>query len=140
MFAKPKNNSKDLLGKTNRIVEGTKIKGDISSVADFRLDGELIGNFTSEGKIVIGPTGKIVGNITCKNADIEGSYEGKIIISELLTIKSKAKIKGEVLTAKLAVEPGAEFTASCQMKGTVKNISGAEPQKDDRQKQQETAL
>ena len=140
MFAKPKNNPKDLFGKTNRIVEGTKIKGDISSVADFRLDGELIGNFTSEGKIVIGPTGKVVGNITCKNADIEGSYEGKIIIAELLTVKSKAKIKGEVLTAKLAVEPGAEFTASCQMRGTVKNIGSAEPKKDDRQRPQETAL
>jgi cytoskeletal protein CcmA (bactofilin family) len=36
----------DLLGKTNRIVEGTIIKGDIVS-ADFRLDGELIGNFHS---------------------------------------------------------------------------------------------
>ena len=38
----------DLLGKTNRIVEATQIKGDIFSPADFRLDGELLGNFTSK--------------------------------------------------------------------------------------------
>jgi cytoskeletal protein CcmA (bactofilin family) len=41
----------DLLGKTNRIVEGTTIKGDIISQADFRLDGKLIGNFQSAGKM-----------------------------------------------------------------------------------------
>jgi cytoskeletal protein CcmA (bactofilin family) len=34
--------------KTNRIVEGTTIKGDIISQADFRLDGKLIGNSQPE--------------------------------------------------------------------------------------------
>jgi cytoskeletal protein CcmA (bactofilin family) len=44
--------------KNNRIVEGTIIKGDIVSQADFRLDGELIKLF-STGKLVIGPAGII---------------------------------------------------------------------------------
>lgn len=123
----------ELFGKTNRIVEGTRIRGDIFSVADFRLDGELIGNFTSQGKLVIGPTGRIIGNITCKNLDIEGTYEGKIDVSELLTIKAKAKIKGEALVGKLAVEPGAEFFASCQMRGTVKKLNTSENEKSTRE-------
>src|SRR5690554_1678165 len=125
MFDKGKNNSgKDLLGKTNRIVEGTKLQGDIHSVADFRLDGELIGNFASSGKLVIGESGKVVGNISCKNMDVEGTYEGKAEVAELLSVKSKAKIKGEIVVGKLSVEPGAEFTAVCQMRGSaaVKNL------------------
>lgn len=125
MFDKVKNNNgKDLLGKTNRIVEGTKLQGDILSVADFRLDGELIGNFTSSGKLVIGESGKVIGNISCKNLDIEGYYEGKAEVLELLSIKSKAKIKGELVVGKLSVEPGAEFTAVCQMRENagVKNL------------------
>src|SRR5690606_8888308 len=123
MFERQKNNTKDLFGKTNRIVEGTKIKGDIHSAADFRIDGELIGNFTSEGKLVIGATGKIVGDITCKNLDVEDVYQGKVVVTELLSVKSKAKIKGEATVGRLAVESGAEFTASCQMKGTIKNLA-----------------
>jgi len=51
MFDKVKNQD-HLLGKTNRIVEGTSINGDITTFADFRLDGKLTGNFTSEGKIL----------------------------------------------------------------------------------------
>lgn len=122
MFDRKKNPKKDLFGKTNRIVEGTKLKGDIHSAADFRLDGELIGNFTSSGKLVVGEAGKVVGNITCKNLDIEGYYEGKADVQELLSVKSKAKIKGEVAVGKLSVELGAEFMAVCHMKGVVKNI------------------
>jgi len=122
MFEKPQKSYTDLLGKTNRIVEGTTIKGDIISQADFRLDGELVGNFASKGKIVIGPAGSVTGDIKCKNADIEGRFNGKIEVAEMLNVKSKAHIVGEVITGKLSVEPGAEFSASCVMKTPVKQI------------------
>jgi len=123
MFDKKPKSYTDLLGKTNRIVEGTEIVGNIISQADFRLDGELKGDFSCKGKIVIGPTGLVRGNITCKNADIEGYFEGKIKVSEVLNIKAKAIIRGEVICSKLSVEPGAEFSASCVMKSTATNTS-----------------
>ncbi|WP_418264478.1 bactofilin family protein [Flavobacterium faecale] len=120
MFDKKSKSYTDLLGKTNRIVEGTVINGDIISQADFRLDGELIGNFQSTGKLVIGPSGSVTGDIICKNADIEGSFNGKIQVAEILNVKSKASIHGEVTVGKLSVEPGAEFSASCIMKDNKK--------------------
>jgi cytoskeletal protein CcmA (bactofilin family) len=120
MFEKSQKSYTDLLGKTNRIVEGTVIKGDILSQADLRLDGQLTGNITSPGRIVIGPAASVIGDIKCKTADIEGRFNGKIEVEELLSIKSKANINGEVIAGKLAVEPGAVFTASCTMKNAVK--------------------
>ncbi|WPR72225.1 polymer-forming cytoskeletal protein [Flavobacterium sp. NG2] len=122
MFDKKAKSYTDLLGKTNRIVEGTTIKGDIISQADFRLDGELIGNFQSTGKLVIGPSGSITGDVICKNADIEGKFNGKIQVAEILNVKSKASIHGEVAVGKLSVEPGAEFSASCIMKDNIKKL------------------
>jgi cytoskeletal protein CcmA (bactofilin family) len=122
MFEKSQKSYTDLLGKTNRIVEGTTITGDIISPADFRLDGHLIGNFQSKGKIVIGPAGSVKGDIICKNADIEGIFEGKIQVQEILNVKSKSHIIGEVICGKLSVEPGAEFSATCVMKPHVKNL------------------
>jgi cytoskeletal protein CcmA (bactofilin family) len=121
MFDKKPKSYTDLLGKTNRIVEGTTIVGDIVSLADFRLDGILTGNLSSKGKIVIGPAGGVKGNIICKNADIEGKFDGKIQVIEILNIKSKAVILGDVICGKLSVEPGAEFSATCIMKPIVKN-------------------
>lgn len=115
MFDKKPKSYTDLLGKTNRIVEGTTIHGDIISSADFRLDGELIGNFTSNGKLVIGPAGSAKGDIICNMVDIEGKFEGKMQIEETLNIKESASIIGEVIIGKLSVEPGAIFNASCVM-------------------------
>ncbi|KAF2511311.1 bactofilin family protein [Flavobacterium foetidum] len=115
MFEKVKKNGTEQLGKTNRIVEGTSIIGDIVSKADFRLDGELIGNFSSQGKLVIGVMGSVKGEIICNNADIEGEFHGKIKVLEILNIKATAKIHGEVLVGKLSIEPGADFTATCTM-------------------------
>lgn len=120
MFSK--NNSGGALSvRTNRIVEETKIVGNISSKADFRLDGHLVGDFFGEGKIVVGPNGSIRGNVLCKSADIEGYYEGKIQVTELLSIKGTATILGEVIVGQLSVEPGAKFSASCVMKGLESN-------------------
>jgi len=123
MFNKKEKPYTELLGKTNRIVEGTVIKGDIISKADFRLDGELIGNFQSAGKLVIGPTGSVTGDISCNNADIEGKFTGTIQVNELLNVKSKASIQGDATVGKLAVEPGADFSASCSMKENVKLLT-----------------
>ncbi|WP_309640607.1 polymer-forming cytoskeletal protein [Flavobacterium sp.] len=136
MFDKKPKSYTDLLGKTNRLVEGTIIKGNILSQTDFRLDGDLVGNFQSNGKIVIGPAGSIKGDIVCKNADIEGRFEGKIQVAEILNIKAKAVIHGEVICGKLSVEPGAEFSATCIMKTHTKATAHDEQPKSEEAEQQ----
>ncbi len=121
MFDKVKKDTSQL-GQTNRIVEGTIIKGDITSKTDFRLDGVLIGDYNSTSKLVIGPSGEVQGDIKCVNIDIEGKFSGKLEVSELLGVKATATIKGEVVVGKLSVEPGAVFEATCVMKSNLKTI------------------
>lgn len=104
-------------GQPNRIEKNTKIKGEIVSEADFRIDGKLDGNVKTSGKVVIGKDGYIHGKVECVNADIEGSFNGELLVSDLLSLKSSAVIEGTVSVSKLAVEPGATFNASCTMKG-----------------------
>ena len=65
----------------------------------------------------------VIGTLICNDADVEGKIEGKLEIKNLLSIKTAAHIEGEVITGKLAVEPGATFNASCVMKGSVKSLS-----------------
>ena len=96
---------------------GTKLKGDIESNGDFRIDGMLTGTIKTKGKVVVGSTGVVEGEIICQNADIEGSVKAKIEVSELLTLKAKSKLDGDVTTGKLAIEPGAKFTGTCKMGG-----------------------
>lgn len=99
----------------NRINEGTKLKGDISSTGFFRIDGIIEGNVKTPSKVVLGKTGVIIGTLSCENADIEGRFEGNLQVSETLTLRSTAVVDGDVTVGRLAVEPGATMNASCVM-------------------------
>lgn len=116
MFEMAKYNENELTSNNiNLIGQGTEITGDITCSGDLRIDGILTGNIISKGKIVIGETGKIKGEITCKNSDISGTVEGKISVADLLALKATARIHGDIATSKLAIEPGSRFTGYCNM-------------------------
>jgi len=104
-------------GKINMIGVGTTIEGSISSNENIRFDGNLVGNLSTKGKVFIGQTGKISGEIRCKNCEIEGVVDGKVVVEELLSLRSVSKLFGEIKTGKLAIEPGATFTGKCDMGG-----------------------
>ncbi len=100
----------------NLISQGTEITGDIKSTGDVRIDGVLNGNMVTRGKVVIGPTGRIKGEVECKNSEVSGLIEGKITVTQLLILKASSKINGTIVTDKLSIEPGAIFTGNCSMK------------------------
>ena len=99
----------------NMIGKGTSIKGDIRSDGDFRVDGILQGSIQSTGKIVVGVSGSIEGDINCQNADLSGQVKAVIHVKELLSLKATSRVTGEVYTSKLAIEPGAKFSGTCNM-------------------------
>ena len=107
----------------NMITQGTTLVGDIISEGDFRIEGTVQGNIKTPGKVVLGKTGIINGTLKSANADIEGKFTGKLVLSDTLSLRSSAHVDGEVIASKLAVEPGANFNATCSMKGSVKNAS-----------------
>ncbi len=106
----------------NRIVAGTIIKGDIESDSIIRIDGRLEGSIKTKNKLVVGETGIIDGDVICENADIFGTIKGQINVSELLSLKSTAKLTGDIISNKLAIEPGAQFSGSCSMGAVIKDI------------------
>ncbi|MBN8702276.1 MAG: polymer-forming cytoskeletal protein [Bacteroidetes bacterium] len=120
-----KNNVSDS-SSVNLLGSGTTIEGDIKSSGDIRIDGTLIGSLTTKGKLVIGATGTIEGEIICQNADISGTIKGKITVNELLSLKATTKLTGDIVTNKLAIEPGANFSGSCSMGAVIKDIKQGE--------------
>ena len=45
-----------------------------------------------------------------RSADVSGELKAKVSVSELLVLKSTAKLDGDIVTNKLAIEPGANFS------------------------------
>ena len=113
----------------NLIGAGTIIEGDVTTNGDIRIDGSLKGSVTVKGKLVIGVSGSIDGEAICQNADVSGTLKGKIAVTELLSLKASAKLTGDIITNKIAVEPGAIFSGSCSMGGVIKDIKGERTEK-----------
>ena len=107
----------------NLISNGTDITGDVKSNGDIRIDGSLTGNLNTKGKVVIGTTGKVKGEVICKNSEVAGILEGKIIVGQLLNLKASSKIYGDIATSKLSIEPGAVFSGTCKMSDTEINAA-----------------
>jgi len=110
----------------NSIASGSKLTGELVSSGDVRIDGHLKGSITTQGRLVLGESGVVDGQIKCQTAIIEGQLKATIIVEELLTLKSKAKLSGEIVAGQLAIEPGAVFTGKCSMGPIIKKISKSE--------------
>jgi len=121
MYKEKKEKQQQILER-NIIGSNTSIVGDVISEGDFRIDGKVEGTIKTGGRVVIGKIGTAIGKIECSDADIEGNFSGELHVYNLLTLKASAKISGEVVIGKLSVEPGAEFNATCAMKGSVKEL------------------
>ena len=138
MFSNNNNNMKNSNNTSsvvNMIGNGTVITGDIQSKSDIRIDGILKGSVKTEGKLVVGSTGVVEGDVVCVSADVSGEIKAKITVSQLLSLKSSSKLNGDIITNKLSIEPGATFSGSCSMGAVIKDIKHAEKQ----DKQEKTA-
>ncbi len=100
----------------NIIAQGTNIVGDIESDGDFRIEGSVKGKITAKGRIVVGASGNVDGEIICSDADIFGSVKGNLEVINLTVFKATAVFSGDVTTKRISIEPGAIFTGTCQMK------------------------
>jgi cytoskeletal protein CcmA (bactofilin family) len=113
-------------GGATLVSAGTTLKGDISSNSDLRIDGTIIGNVSSNAKIVIGANGSVEGNITGAQADIVGKVTGNIKTKDLLQLRGECVVKGNLYAGKLQVEPTAVFNGQCHMGAAATNGSATE--------------
>ncbi|HEY4936029.1 MAG TPA: polymer-forming cytoskeletal protein [Puia sp.] len=131
-------------GSASLIGSGTSLKGDITSSADLRIDGTLVGNIICSSKVIIGANGVVEGDISGQQADIMGKVTGTIKVKELLQLKSNCLVNGNLYSAKLQIEPAASFNGQCHMiqeqAASTPGKSGSSSQKDDYLKSSSLAI
>src|SRR6476469_5270803 len=118
MFNKEKTSTyseKNYSNSATLISSGTSLKGDVKSESDLRIDGTIHGNVYSSAKIIVGPSGFVEGNIEGANADITGKVAGNIAVKDLLQLRGDSVVDGNIIAAKLQIDPTAIFNGKCQM-------------------------
>ena len=82
---------------------------------DIRIDGTFEGKVQSKGRVVIGETAVIKGDILCENIDLWGKVEGNVFVKDTLALKEGCKVDGNLHIRRLSVELGATFNGGCKM-------------------------
>ena len=98
----------------SRISAGTVIKGEIVSPTDIRIDGTFEGRVQSKGRVVVGESAVIKGDIVCENVDLWGKVEGNLFVKDTLSLKEGCVVAGNLHVRRLAVELGATFNGNCK--------------------------
>ncbi len=100
----------------NHIGKDTTIRGDIDTKGNLRIDGTFEGKIKCAGKLVVGETGVLSGEVECQSADISGQVNVTIRVSNLLELRKSSKFTGDIIAKQISVEPG------CQISNTKVNF------------------
>ena len=98
----------------SRISAGTVIKGEIVSPNDIRIDGTFEGKIQSKGRVVVGESAHIKGDIVCDSIDLWGKVEGNLFVKDTLSLKDGCVVTGNLHIRRLSVELGATFNGNCK--------------------------
>ena len=116
----------------SRISAGTVIKGEIISPSDIRIDGTFEGKVQTKGRVVVGETAVVKGDIICENIDLWGKVNGNVYVKDTLALMEGCQVDGNLNIKRLSVELGATFNGNCRMitDGEFNKVAGVEVAKE----------
>lgn len=79
-----------------------------------RMDGEIIGNVSGKGGLIVGEKGFIRGNINLSEVVVYGRIEGDIM-AKSVELKAGSRVDGNITTSELVIERGAIYNGQCKM-------------------------
>jgi hypothetical protein len=78
------------------------------------MDGEVTGIVRAD-EVILSEAATIKGDVLARRIIVGGKVEGNIRAPELVEIRSKGKVTGDIFTDQLSVMEGAEFNGKIEM-------------------------
>jgi cytoskeletal protein CcmA (bactofilin family) len=104
------------------VSQGIKIKGEVTGTEDLFIDGRVEGKITlAHSGLTIGPNGIVKAEITARELVFRGVAEGKFMAEERIQIWHTARVHGELKSARISIEDGAELRGKVEA-GTMAKV------------------
>jgi cytoskeletal protein CcmA (bactofilin family) len=101
-------------------------RGDIKTKGTLRIDGSLEGNVDADW-LILGEKASIKGDVTVRGFVVGGRVEGTITAREILEIKAKGHVIGDISTVKLTVVEGGILQGNSMMHRGESNVVELQP-------------
>ncbi len=110
---------------TTVIGPDTQIKGDMVFESTARILGKFEGSISSKGELQIANGASCKAAVEASKVLVDGDVEGNLVARERVELTAKAKVKGDLVAARLVVAEGAAFTGHCSVgPDATKNMGG----------------
>jgi cytoskeletal protein CcmA (bactofilin family) len=111
MFSKTED-QRDLNGFLDR---GSRMQGELTFEASFRIDGNFEGTVRSSGRLVVGEGGVVEGEVHVRHVLVTGEVRGSVEAGEQIHIAPGGRLLADITTPSLVIEDGAVFEGKCVM-------------------------
>lgn len=102
---------------------GLKLEGKIQSCDTLVIEGDVTATIES-GTLTISETGEVRGEATVEMAEINGKFDGTLIVKKCLTVNATGRITGIIRYGELKVEQGGKISGEVE---AVESATGAAP-------------
>ena len=113
--SEPRETASTALPSGTFIGAGALFEGTLTLHGDFRIDSEFRGELSTDGTIVVGPSGAVVGDVRAREVEVFGAVVGDIDARRQLVLRAGARLHGDIETACLEIERHAFFQGVTRM-------------------------
>jgi cytoskeletal protein CcmA (bactofilin family) len=100
------------------------VKGEITGTEDLLIDGSVEGLVNlDERKLTVGPTAKVTANINARDVVVYGFVKGNVHAKRRIEIKKDGSVIGDLTTAQIMIEDGADFKGSIEIDRTEAKVA-----------------
>ena len=92
---------------------GTAVSGNLQASGFTRIDGDIDGNLTIDGKLIIGDKARVRGDIFATSAIVGGVVEGDILAPEGVQLFATASVIGDIVAQEIKMDENVLFQGSC---------------------------
>ncbi len=93
----------------------SSFKGELTVRGTLRVDCAAEGQLEADN-VILSESAEVKGEINAKTIIIGGKIDGNVHAQELVEIKSKGRVFGDIFTPKLAIIEGGELNGRVEMK------------------------
>ena len=94
------------------IEEGCTLSGQLQFQSGVRIDGRVEGEVRARGTVVVGESGVVEASIFADIVVVLGEVDGDITAQTLVALHKGARVRSDISTAGIVVEPGSNFRGS----------------------------
>jgi cytoskeletal protein CcmA (bactofilin family) len=92
------------------------VKGDITGCDDLLIDGSVEGTIQlDERRLTVGSAAKLKADINALDVVVSGQVKGNVRATRRIEIKKDASVIGDLTTAEIMIERGANFKGSIEI-------------------------